>query len=262
MVKVNTQNIRLDGGTQYREVIDQQTVYTYVERIKEGDEFPPIETVYDGSTYWLVDGFHRFHAYMLIGIKEIEVSFKHGTQVDAQLAALRANCTHGKPLTSQDKRNKVKMALSLQIHENISNYEIAKICGVSGSFVAAVRSPEAKQRQDEAKTKHLKRKAQALQCSSQTIIKKAIAVNSAHPDEVGPDEDEMKAAELAEEKDREVFYKLLESDDALATAYEEIKRLNHLNAQLSVRINGLMNERNEAIKMLKKFQRRENLSHR
>ena len=57
------------------------------------------------------------------------------------------------------------------------------------------------------------------------------------------------------------MYKLLESDDALATAHQEIKRLNHLNAQLDVRLHGLMNERNEAIRLcMKEQQKSERLS--
>jgi len=48
---------------------------------------------------------------------------------------------------------------------------------------------------------------------------------------------------------------MLEADDALAELYEENKRLNLLNAQLQVRMHGLMNERNEAIKMVKDLQK-------
>jgi hypothetical protein len=55
--------------------------------------------------------------------------------------------------------------------------------------------------------------------------------------------------------DLEMLNKLLEADDALATAHEEIKRLNYLNAQLEVRMHGLMNEKNEAIKLCKKLQK-------
>jgi len=65
----------------------------------------------------------------------------------------------------------------------------------------------------------------------------------------------LKANELAVQADMEAMYKLLESDDALATAHEEIKRLNLLNGQLEVRLHGLMNERNEAVKMVKKLQK-------
>ena len=70
-----------------------------------------------------------------------------------------------------------------------------------------------------------------------------------------PDDDEIKASELAFEADQEVLYKLLESDDALATAHEEIKRLNHLNSQLEIQVRGLMNQSNVQIKMIKQLQK-------
>ena len=47
---------------------------------------------------------------------------------------------------------------------------------------------------------------------------------------------------------------MLEADDALATAYEEIKRLTFLNAQMEIRIAALMTEKNEAIKDAKRAQ--------
>jgi hypothetical protein len=72
---------------------------------------------------------------------------------------------------------------------------------------------------------------------------------------IAPDEEEMKATELAMQADQETMYKMLEADDALAELYEENKRLNLLNAQLQVRMHGLMNERNEAIKMVKDLQK-------
>ena len=55
--------------------------------------------------------------------------------------------------------------------------------------------------------------------------------------------------------DLDAMYKLLESDEPLRVAYEDIKRLNYLTAQQEIRIHGLMNERNECVKMLKKVQR-------
>jgi hypothetical protein len=74
-------------------------------------------------------------------------------------------------------------------------------------------------------------------------------------DSFGPDDDEMEATEIAHQADIEMMYKLLESDDALKTAHEEIKRLNQLNAQFELRIRGLMNEKNEAVRMVKKLQK-------
>ena len=70
----------------------------------------------------------------------------------------------------------------------------------------------------------------------------------------GPDEAELKANEMAAEADRKMFNDMLEADDALATAYKEIKRLNLAYAQLDIRFKGLMNEKSEAVRLLQKAQ--------
>lgn len=70
----------------------------------------------------------------------------------------------------------------------------------------------------------------------------------------GPDEAELKANEMALQADIEAMNKLLESDDALATAHAEIKRLNLAYAQLDIRFKGLMNEKSEAVRLLQKAQ--------
>jgi len=75
------------------------------------------------------------------------------------------------------------------------------------------------------------------------------------PDDTGPDAEELAALAASEAADREVLAKLLDSDDKLATAHAEITRLNALNAQLQQRLNGLMNEKNEAVKQCKALQR-------
>ncbi|UIS65450.1 plasmid replication/partition related protein [Acidovorax phage AP1] len=72
----------------------------------------------------------------------------------------------------------------------------------------------------------------------------------------GPDEAELRAAEMQEQADQDAFNKLLLADDKLATAYAEIKRLNAVNAVLESRMQGLMNEKNEAIRLCKSLQRR------
>lgn len=245
--------IRIDGGTQCRVVIDQPTVYTYVENMKDGDVFPPMETVFDGSTYWLTDGFHRYHAYKILGVKEVQTEYKPGTLQDAQLIALQANSTHGKPLTNEDKRNKVQMALDLEGFDKKTDYEIAKICRVSRPFVAAMRDPAKKQKQSEDKLKHVTKKAKEIAENSNQIT-------SDRPQEpnpninYGPDEDEIKASEMALEANNKAVLEFLEADDKLASTFEELKKANSLIASLTLRIHGLMNEKNEAIKMVKKLQ--------
>lgn len=258
MKKVNLNDIRIDGGTQSRLVIDQALVYQYIECMKDGDEFPLIETVFDGSTHWLVDGFHRYHAFKLMGLKQTEVKYKPGTQAEAQVISFGVNGKHGKPRTVEDKRNAVEMALAHPLTKDKSVYEIAKICVVSQPFVAGVKDPEKKKKQKDAKEKHIQKKAEELsentnQISSdeKTTVRESPSLDAG----MNPDEDELKANELAMQADQDAMYKLLESDDALATAHEEIKRLNHLNAQLEIRLHGIMNEKNECVKMVKKLQK-------
>lgn len=72
----------------------------------------------------------------------------------------------------------------------------------------------------------------------------------------GPDADELEAQDKAVRADAEWLQKLLDSDDKLAAAHAEIKRLNAVIATLEVVRDGYMNGRNEAIKMVKRLQTR------
>lgn len=76
------------------------------------------------------------------------------------------------------------------------------------------------------------------------------------PEYEGPSAEEIRAAELQEQADQEAFNKLLLADDKLASAYEEIKRLNAINSVLESRVQGLQNEKNEVIRLCKSLQRR------
>ena len=251
-VKIN--DVRIDGDTQSRVDIDANWVNSMVDDIKNEISYDPIEARYDGVHYWLSDGFHRYLANKQIGVKEIKVSYLPGTQLDAQIDSYSANSKHGKPRTKADKQKAVEKALAHPQLQDKSNYEIAKICMVSQTFVAAVRDPFKKKKQAENIEKHYKNKIATEETTSSTSSENATTRESTY-ENCGPDEDELKANELALQADQDAMYKLLESDDALAEAHEEIKRLNYLNAQLEIRINGLMNEKNEAIKLVKKLQK-------
>mgnify|MGYP001548371571 CR=1 FL=1 len=82
-------------------------------------------------------------------------------------------------------------------------------------------------------------------------IKKKAEPEQSAPEYDGPSDEEIRAAQMQEEADQATFNKLLLADDKLSTAYEEIKRLNAVNAVLESRMQGLMNEKNEAIKLVK-----------
>lgn len=252
--EIKVDQIRIDGGTQVRENISQETVYKYKEDMEKGDIFPLMEVVYDGTTYWLIDGFHRYHAMKLLNQKTVEVNYRPGTLQEAQVLALGMNAKHGLPRTNADKRRAVERALELELTRNLSDAEIARICDVSKPFVASVRNPEKKAKQEEQRIKHIQKKAAELSGGNQITGNQITTEPDPHAG-AEPDEAEIKATEMAFQADMETLYKILESDDALATAHEEIKRLNHLNAQLEIRIKSLMTEKNEAIKEVKKLQK-------
>jgi ParB-like nuclease domain len=260
MRKVKLSDIRIDGGTQCRVEIDQSTIYQYLEDMKKGDEFPLIETMYDGANYWLTDGFHRYHALKLLGLKEVQIKYKPGTHLEAKLLALQANSKHGKTLTNEDKLNKIKMALEIEGYDQKSDNEIARICAVSVPMVGAFRRPEVKKRQEENRRRSSAKKSYVVTpdevCNPITTEPDCNPITKPAPiTGEAPDEAELKANELAMQADMDMMYKLLESDEPLKLAHEEIKRLNHQNGQLEVRLHGLMNERNEAVKMVKKLQK-------
>ena len=263
---VKMTDIRIDGGTQARVTVDPHWVKEMIDNMKNDVEYDAVEARFDGATYWLTDGFHRYHAYTQLGLKEIQVSFLPGTQFDAQLDAYGANDKHGKPLTREDKENKVRLALNNPLIEDKTNYYIAKLCKVSQSFVASIRDPKRKEKQADAKKQHILKKAEKIRenTDKKGDVNTSLTSNQKVPDAekpqipVGgeaPDDAEIKAAEEAMKADQDMMYKMLESDDALKVAVDENKRLNLRVAQLEARLRGLMNERNEAVKMVKSLQK-------
>lgn len=147
--------------------------------------------------------------------------------------------------------------------------ELAKLSGVSESSIEKAKSilknatPEVKEAVKSGKIGLEKAKA----ISKLPQEKQAGAIDKALPKEAperpnlaeyyGPDEQELKANELREQADRELLQKMLDADDAMAVAHAENIRLNHLVAQLQIRISVLMREKNAAIDMVKEYQAKE-----
>jgi len=77
------------------------------------------------------------------------------------------------------------------------------------------------------------------------------------PEDYGPTADELRAGELAFKADMDAFQMILDSDDKLATAHAEIKRLNAEVACLKVARDGYMNQTVELIRRVKALQRKE-----
>ena len=132
--------IRIDGGTQPRASIHNDTVAEYAEALTNGASMPPVIIFFDGVSNWLADGFHRFHAHKQAGLMEINAEVRSGSQRDAVLFSLGANATHGLKRTNEDKRKAVTTALRHPEFGQWSDNQISKVCGVSHPFVATVRS--------------------------------------------------------------------------------------------------------------------------
>lgn len=139
MKTMNLNAIRIDGGTQQRAVIDQETVEQYAELVKEGVEFPPVTVYFDGSETWLADGFHRWHAHKAAGKASIATHMIPGSQRDAILHSLGANATHGLRRSQDDKRKAVMTMLEDFEWSDWSDREIARRCNVSVQLVQAVK---------------------------------------------------------------------------------------------------------------------------
>lgn len=250
--------IALNGGTQFRDQINRDVVKDYKQAMLEEGAFPPVQCVFDGSVYWLWDGFHRVSAIKSLGCDAIDVEWRHGTQEDAQDLALSANSRHGQALNAASKQKKVAAALAMPRHADKSDREIAKLCGVSHTMVAVLRRPERKAARNETMLKAARKIVGEADFHVPSGVGHHPELDDGRPDpsvDYGPSKEELEAMERRDEADRKLINDMLEADEPLKLLYEETTRLNYSVAQKEIRIAGLMNEKNELIKMVKTLQR-------
>ena len=139
--KLRLDKITIDGGTQPRVEIDQALVNEYfIEFTENMAKFPPLIVYSDGVHYWLVDGFHRYHAYMRANVVDVECVVHTGTRRDAVKHSLGVNHDHGQRRTNDDKRKAVFIMLDDLEWQSASDRTIAETCRVSPGLVATCRS--------------------------------------------------------------------------------------------------------------------------
>ena len=134
--------IRIDGGTQPRVLIDEQVVAEYAEHYGNGVDLKPVTVFFDGATYWLADGFHRYWANKAINSDYIFANVHQGTQRDAILHSLGANADHGLRRTSADKRKAVLTMLNDEKWSEWPQTQIAKACRVTPEYVSRLKNRE------------------------------------------------------------------------------------------------------------------------
>lgn len=129
----------MDGGTQPRARLSDEVVHEYAELLQGGVKLPPVVVYYDGTDYWLADGFHRALAGQAIDRTKISAEVRQGTQRDAVLYSCGVNSEHGLRRTNADKQRAVRKLLEDPEWSRWSDREIARRCAVGHAFVSSLR---------------------------------------------------------------------------------------------------------------------------
>ena len=131
--------ITRDPKTQQREKLDLKVVEDYCEVFLTGAKLPPVKVKFDGSYYWLYDGFHTLRAAEQAGLTEISAQITPGNLRDAILESVGVNAEHGLRRSRETKRRAVTTLLTDPEWGQWSDNEIAKKCKVSQPFVSKLR---------------------------------------------------------------------------------------------------------------------------
>ena len=275
--------IKFDKKTQSRVEMNNEVITEYAAAIQDGAEFPPITVFFDGSSWWLADGYHRFHAHKQAGKEYIKAIVNQGTQRDAILYSVGANASHGLRRTNADKRKAVMTLLEDEEWAGWSDNAIARQCSVSPDTVGRIRK-ELTIRSDsdkpEERTYTTKYGTQAVMKTTNIGKKKEPVVKNPQPEEQPQSEapviDEEKEAlrkalaqaqelnsELAmdleaaeintsENKESETLVLIKQRDIERSQKEQYMTKCNELIKQVSKLTNAL-NRKEKEIAMLKKF---------
>lgn len=140
IVELPISDILTNGGTHARENLNEQHIQDLEQELDQGHELDPMDVFWDGSIYWLSDGFHRIEAYIRAIRTLAKVRIQQGSQRDAILHGIKANAKH-KALkwSRQDKQRAIKRLLRDPDWQQWSDNAIAQICGVDNKTVTQRR---------------------------------------------------------------------------------------------------------------------------
>ena len=128
-----------DGGAQMRVEMKPDIVREYADEMAAGAVFPLVEVYYDGSIYWLAEGYHRVEAARLLERETIDAEVLDGGERDAILHGIGSNASHGLRRTQADKRRAVERLLRDEEWSKWSNRKIAEAAKVDHKTVGKVR---------------------------------------------------------------------------------------------------------------------------
>ncbi|WP_030205766.1 ParB N-terminal domain-containing protein [Streptomyces sp. NRRL S-87] len=98
-------------------------------------ELPPVLVQIDG--YRIIDGLHRLEAARLRGDSSIKARFVDCSNSEALVIAMKANGSHGLPLSKADRVSGARRVLSS--HPDWSDRAVAGITGLSAKTIASMR---------------------------------------------------------------------------------------------------------------------------
>jgi hypothetical protein len=136
--------IRLDGGTQVREGLDEAWVSELADLYREGHEIDPVlvvvETRGEEVIHWLADGFHRVAAKRRTGSNSIMATVRAGSAATLDMAKMLAAAANknGRPLKPGEKRRAVLLARSTPEGAAMGVVDLAKHCGVTKGYVSQI----------------------------------------------------------------------------------------------------------------------------
>lgn len=134
--KIPIDDINIDE-LQFRAAVNEEAVEDYLNRMKAGDEFPPIKVFSKNGRFVLLDGRHRLEAARCNHQRDITAEVWEGEWEQAVQIGLAANATHGLRRTNADKHQSAKVAL--QTWPDYADRRLANICVLHHSTIAAVR---------------------------------------------------------------------------------------------------------------------------
>lgn len=139
---ISLSDITIDPTVQVRvKGLDEATVERYRIVLCNGGELPPVELYQDDKgKLWLGDGFHRYEAHEKEGQSSIPATIEQAGN-DGRRAALksqlRGNLTHGKQLSSEDKKEWLRRIYEVQDEDfcRLSNNQLAKHLGIDPATI-------------------------------------------------------------------------------------------------------------------------------
>ncbi len=137
--KIKLSDIRLDGNTQHRK-LNEPAVRDYSLLMKEGHKFPPVEIVFDGTDYWLWDGFHRVEAARRGGAETIIANVVRNSHEHAVLLSYGANSQHGRPRQDGEIQTIIRKMMGSTQYDGWTDQAYAETVGASRFYINRVRN--------------------------------------------------------------------------------------------------------------------------